>query len=273
MNVNWELLVPGPGGVLIPTYGNYGGPGYSDGEVLAYPTQPVDYSSPPVDSLDTLFMAHDRAYDSLDPLVRAKGDLALLEGISRLPNGQLDPEASVYAGLATLLYIQQLTIVNDHPELLSEQAAIRYTRGALHDIERGLAKLDASDHAALQDWLEDTAAAVGGTVAEEVVGLLNTIELHGFQARIGNFHLARPKLAEAVNDTFGLLFTAGNQIFDFTATTHLPTGQQITEEMPSGDFTGTITPPLADGPYQQEHSATLSSDATPSSEAAGLSVP
>jgi len=261
MSVNWEILVPGPGGVLIPTYGQYGGPGYSDGEVLDFPTQPVDYSSPPEDDLDALFMAHDMAYDSLDPLDRALGDLALLEGISRLPNGQLDPEARVYAGMATLIFIHQLTVVNGHPELLSETAAIRYTRGALHDIERGLAELDASDRAALRVWLEDTAVAVGGTVAEEVAGLLSIIELHGFQARIGNLHLAGPKLAETVNDTFALLFAADSQTFDFTGTVHLSKGRQIASEIVSGDFFGPLTPTMADGPHQQGHGANLWSGA------------
>ncbi len=52
LNINWSILVPGPGGVPIPTYGNYGGPGYSNGQVLSSPDQPVDYSAPPVDALD-----------------------------------------------------------------------------------------------------------------------------------------------------------------------------------------------------------------------------
>ncbi|MXQ12657.1 hypothetical protein [Microvirga makkahensis] len=267
MSVNWDILVPGPGGVLIPTYGKYGGPGYSDGEVLDYPTQPVDYSSKPVDALDALFKRHDKAYDSLDPLDRAIGDLALLEGISRLPNGQLDPEASVYAGLATLLFIQQLTIVNDHPELLSEKAAIRYTSGALHDIERGLAELDASDRTALQDWLEDTAIAAGGTVAEEVAGLLSIIELHGLQARISNVHLAGPKLAGADGGTFAPLFTADDRSFDFAEATHLSKGQQIAGEIFSGDFSAVLTPFRADGPDRPQQGASLSD------EGAGLIAP
>ena len=52
LSINWSILVPGPGDVPIPTYGNYGGPGYSNGEVLSAPDQPVDYSAPAVDPLD-----------------------------------------------------------------------------------------------------------------------------------------------------------------------------------------------------------------------------
>src|SRR3954463_8401173 len=100
--INWDTLVPGPGGILIPTYGEYGGPGYSGGEVLTSPTQQVDYSVQPVDALDALFRLHDQAYDSPDLSVRAQGDFDLIKGISKLPSGQLDPEASAYAGLATL---------------------------------------------------------------------------------------------------------------------------------------------------------------------------
>jgi len=179
----------------------------------------------------------------------------------------LDPEARVYAGMATLIFIHQLTVVNGHPELLSETAAIRYTRGALHDIERGLAELDASDRAALRDWLEDTAVAVGGTVAEEVVGLLSIIELHGLQARIGDLRLAGPKLAETVDDAFALRFAADNQTFDFTGTVHLSKGQQIAREMLSGDFSVPLAPTTAEGPHQQEHGASLWSGV------AGFSVP
>jgi len=255
MNVNWDNLVPGPGGVLIPTYGKYGGPGYSDGKVLDYPTQPVAYRSKPADALDALFERHDKAYDSLDPLTRAKGDLALLDGISKLPNGQLDPEASVYAGFATLLYMQQLTVVNGHPELLSQTAAIRYTHGALHDIERGLSKLDASDRAEFREWLEDTAIAVGGATTHEVLDLLNTVEFHGFQAHIGNLHLAGPRLAESVSETFALLFTDEAQTFDFKGVSHITQHSPPVSGGSLEELTGQVSLLASPERSQPEHGA------------------
>ena len=77
--------------------------------------------------------------------MRAQGDLALAQGIADIPNGQLSPEASLYGGFAILFALQQLTVVNDHPELLTERDAFQLTREAIHDIERGLATAEPQD--------------------------------------------------------------------------------------------------------------------------------
>ena len=159
LNINWSILVPGPGGVPIPTYGNYGGPGYSNGQVLSSPDQPVDYSAPPVDALDALFRFHDMAYDSPSTLVRAEGDLALIQGIEGLSFGPLSPEESLYAGGAILFGIQQLALVNGHPELLSESQLLAAASTSVHDIQYGLAHLEPADAIGIHAWLAATGDA------------------------------------------------------------------------------------------------------------------
>src|SRR5262245_66181288 len=100
MNINWTKEVffdpitlstgPGPNGIPIPTYGNYGGPDYSNGMIGG--SIPLLGALPPVDQLDGLFLAHDLAYQlqpSADEIPSA--DLALVHGIELLTTmGQLD---------------------------------------------------------------------------------------------------------------------------------------------------------------------------------------
>jgi len=160
MNINWSMPVPGPDGILIPTYGNYGGPGYSDGQILTDPNQPVAYTSPPVDTLDSYFRAHDQAYDSPDPVHRAEGDLLLTERIAALPDSQLDAEASLYGGLATLFAINQILTVNKQPGLLDPGLLLYLTNSAVHDIERGFAQSDRGELANIQNWVATTTDTV-----------------------------------------------------------------------------------------------------------------
>ncbi|HWL82802.1 MAG TPA: hypothetical protein VNR89_17775 [Roseomonas sp.] len=159
MAINWSILIPVSDGVAIPTYGNYGGPGYSNGQVLASPDQPVDYSAPPVDALDALFRFHDIAYDSPSNEVRAEADLALIRGIEGLSPTSLTGEESLYAGGAILFGLTLITEVNHHPELLSPLDVFAATGTALHDIQYGLAHLQPDDQAALQSWLVSTGGA------------------------------------------------------------------------------------------------------------------
>ncbi|MDJ0388508.1 hypothetical protein QMO56_10310 [Roseomonas sp. E05] len=159
MAINWSILVPVSDDTTIPTYGNYGGPGYSNGEVLATPDQPVDYSAPPVDALDALFRFHDMAYDSPSTEVRAEADLALIHGIEGLSRTALSGEESLYAGAAILFGLGLITEVNDHPELLNPLEVFVATSTALHDIHYGLAHLEPDDQAALQTWLVSTGGA------------------------------------------------------------------------------------------------------------------
>jgi len=159
LNTNWSILVPGPDGVPIPTYGNYGGPGYSNGQVLSSPDQPVDYSAPPVDPLDALFRFHDMAYDSRSTLVRAEGDLALIQGIQGLSLGLLSPEQSLYAGAAIVFGIQQLALVNGHPELLSQPQLLAAASTSVHEIQYGLAHLEPADATGIRAWLAEGGSA------------------------------------------------------------------------------------------------------------------
>jgi hypothetical protein len=133
----------------VPTYGNYGGPGYTAGQYSApgSATNPGNYALEPIDPLDALFRFHDMAYDpglpGYNPAARPLADVALIEGISRIPNGQLDADAAIYAGLATLAFVVQVELVA--PNLLSDKQDVRYVRGALHDIQRGLDELDPTE--------------------------------------------------------------------------------------------------------------------------------
>jgi hypothetical protein len=168
MYINWSTQVPGPDGILVPTYGNYGGPGYSDGQILTSPNQPVAYQSPPVDTLDRYFRAHDHAYDSPDPVHRAEGDLRLAQRIAALPDSQLDAEASLYGGFATLFAINQILTVNKQPDLLNPGLLLYLTESAVHDIERGLAQSDPGESTSIQSWL----VATVGTVANGAANLV-----------------------------------------------------------------------------------------------------
>ena len=103
--INWNTdvfidpatLSPAAGGIPIPTYGNYGGPGYSNGSIGGTITIGA---RAPVDSLDALFYSHDLAYQ-LQPQSKdiPSADLALIGGIELLTAaGQHDAEVSLYAG-------------------------------------------------------------------------------------------------------------------------------------------------------------------------------
>src|SRR5215212_8065795 len=99
-NINWDTpffvtpsLAPAPSGIPIPTYGNFGGPGFTNGvfEGSGGTQDPI-----PVDELDALFKLHDEAsIDDVTPQLQLQDDLALVQGIVALKPNQLDEEASV----------------------------------------------------------------------------------------------------------------------------------------------------------------------------------
>ena len=76
---------------LIPTYGNWGGPGWSSGRYEDNPDE-TDWSVPGRDSLDELFKEHDRVYqNTIKNLPETqwedefnKADLALAENANKL---------------------------------------------------------------------------------------------------------------------------------------------------------------------------------------------
>ena len=87
-----------------------------------------------------------------------------------------------------LFAIGQIEFVNGHPELLSQKDLQHYTLEALHDIERGIAKLPAQE----AQYFEQALAPLS--------------DLHGSQAHIGDQHVAGPELVETVLNTFSHLF-------------------------------------------------------------------
>ncbi len=111
--INWDITVhPVPGaGYTIPTYGNYGGPGYGDDT----------YNTKFRDALDAVFRAHDKAYGdvykrNLGKLVKdfskadlyelAQADKVAIEAILNLPPDALaSNDAKAYAGAAILGFI------------------------------------------------------------------------------------------------------------------------------------------------------------------------
>src|SRR3954452_22281216 len=80
--INPHTLALAPNGFDIPTYGNYGGPYHTGGDVA------------PIDPLDAVFQIHDNTPASI------KSDHDLLNGIVALTDAEMDPEAHLYAGLA-----------------------------------------------------------------------------------------------------------------------------------------------------------------------------
>ncbi len=169
-NINWDVvfhfvpvtLRPAPSGVAVPTYGNYGGPGYSEGAFgpLAEPYKP------PADALDALFLAHDLASDAAaTPAEQAVADLGLLRGVVALRPAQLDAEASVYAGLTTLTMVGHLT-AQGGLGLLSRGELARAALDAAGDIRRGLAGLDNVEREQAEGWFRAAADATGLTLAE-----------------------------------------------------------------------------------------------------------
>ena len=92
-------------------------------------------------------------------LVRAQGDLALIQGIGELSLGPLSPEQSLYAGAAILFGIEQLVLVNGHPELLSQSQLLAAASTSVHDIQYGLSHLEPADAAGLRGWLAEIGSA------------------------------------------------------------------------------------------------------------------
>src|SRR5262245_53449854 len=101
-------------GIPVPTYGNYGGPGYTAGTLGGTASVPAD--PPAVDSLDQLFYTHDLAIQTangdLPTIVLATVQLVLgMDALAIInPNdpAHYDPAAQLYEGLATLAVVSQI---------------------------------------------------------------------------------------------------------------------------------------------------------------------
>jgi hypothetical protein len=154
MSINWLVTVPTTQGVDIPTYGNYGGPRYSDGYVLQ-PGEEPPLTTPPIDPLDSLFRQHDQAYDSLDPLVRARADIQLIRDIAALPDAALSAEGHLYAGATTLALIDQVVNLYGHPELFAPGERRALTENAYANLRKGNIDPELEEIAAAPELLEN----------------------------------------------------------------------------------------------------------------------
>ncbi|MGF9764675.1 hypothetical protein AAII07_57320 [Microvirga sp. 0TCS3.31] len=163
--INWERTFPvdpstgevlpvGTEGALdLPTYGNYGGGGYSAGEfggqlLTTSSGRPLSQTRltktglESKDPLDYLFYRHDVASNDVgEPYDRgqAKADASLIRSLIKL-DASYDPEASFYAGGTTLAMIGRLAI-NDELHLLSPKVLISAVGDAVGDIQYGLENL------------------------------------------------------------------------------------------------------------------------------------
>src|SRR5262249_56588227 len=154
-----------PPGIPVPTYGNYGGPDYSNGMVggsIPFPPDPANLPKPAVDNLDTLFYFHDFAYQTqLPPGAKElpSADLALIHGIEGL-TGHLDAEASLYGG-AAILGVAAFMAANGHP--LSPLESFVATATAAYDIQFGLNHLSPTERAMAATAVQSIAEAFGDT--------------------------------------------------------------------------------------------------------------
>jgi Ca2+-binding RTX toxin-like protein len=154
MLINWRVLAPTLYGVSVPTYGNYGGPLYSDGRLIP-PGETPTFSAPHLDLLDALFREHDRVYySSSDPNELAQADLLLIRGIAALPDSALSGEGHLYAGGATLALLANIAVVHGRPDLLSEAEVTLLVGDAVDNLQKASIEADPSEVPALVEWVE-----------------------------------------------------------------------------------------------------------------------
>lgn len=159
MKINWLLLTEGPGGVPVPTYGNYGGPNWTGGEFVG-DDEGGNYTVRPEDPLDALFRTHDRAYDQPDTLLRAQADLRLIRGILKQSPDAVTGEGDLYAGGAALAMLYQIAVVNGHPEVLARVNVPKIVQASIDRIEEGSIAPEPQEVAGLTTWLQQTAAVL-----------------------------------------------------------------------------------------------------------------
>ena len=134
---------PPPGGIRIPSYGEFGGP--------------TNYGGPdtvPADSLDALFKIHDETLiqvstdgNGLLPAELISAHATLIEDIAELDaaGGLSTAEASLYAGLATLALTAEINGLGGLESLAGELAPEFNLPGVLSEgvenMEEGLAQV------------------------------------------------------------------------------------------------------------------------------------
>lgn len=164
MSINWLITVQSSQDIPVPTYGNYGGPDYSGGDIID-PGETPDFTVPPTDSLDQLFQRHDEAYydPNATPEDLANADLSLIQGILALPDDAVTGEGDLYAGAAVLALIYQIGVVNKQPQLLTQLDLPEVVQQAASLIEQGRIEPDTQEIAAIIPWIESTGQALAST--------------------------------------------------------------------------------------------------------------
>jgi hypothetical protein len=175
----------------FPTYGNYGGADYSSGRFGKAP--PLDETGSYLsnrelddnkDALDYRFYRHDVESSLADtPAEQEAADLRLIRSIDKLSDRQLaDPEASLYAGLASIAIGGQ-ALVNNPDRALADKL-LPYLDNALDDIADGLAGLSPREFSKAISVLEDTVDTLENVnfpgravdrLVDELAGYLNPI--------------------------------------------------------------------------------------------------
>ena len=141
-------------GIPIPTYGNYGGPGYTAG-TMGGTTPPPPPNPPTMDALDALFYEHDLVFQQFhdgvitDPAVLIQASVQLVLAASALTytdpgSSNYDPAAGLYEGFGTLAVVSQLLVATGAFQALSpevqQQIAVA-SQEAVTNFEAGLAAI------------------------------------------------------------------------------------------------------------------------------------
>jgi hypothetical protein len=166
--INWDVvfhidpatLQPGPGGVPVPTYGNYGGAGYAEGTF----GPPVAPYVQPRDELDHAFRRHDIASAEAGTAAeQSEADIQLIRRLMRQDDAAQDAEASLYSGLAALGMVGNLAVRGDL-DLLPGRRVEGVVAEAVDDVLRGASALSPPEALQALRWLgevDDALAAAG----------------------------------------------------------------------------------------------------------------
>ena len=146
--------------IPIPTYGNYGSSDYTQGNFGEDPLEQPKRSERPLDPLDRQFLRHDVGSDLAgnDPAAQVIADLALVQKIAGLSDEKLaDPGASLYAGLATLVFIEQVAVNGTREQSFIAWQALP---DALDNITSGIDELPLGERLTAFLWLAEAADVI-----------------------------------------------------------------------------------------------------------------
>lgn len=174
--INWEdsfnfqnpLNIFATHGIPVPTYGNYGGAGYTAGAFGATTPEPSQLTADtrPLDRLDALFFQHDLVHQHFHDGTATffdvvAGDVSLILRMSALTytdpdDTNYDPEAGLYEGLAVFgivlkLGIELKAVGSDLTHLPIYNAIVSATQEAFVNFEAGLEHGSLPVHGS--DWL------------------------------------------------------------------------------------------------------------------------